>query len=352
MRTRLCRVSAAVLVVVVLARVMSPATPEPTVSLRIGSVVKDAAISSDGEYLAVACVDGGVRLFEIGSWELLWEAHLHDTSAVTSVAFLPSDEEEVVVSVSTGADVVFLLTTSGREVRRINLFQELRSANAYDEDAFIYAYVMAVSPDGTMLASGCTTTGHIKLVDLMTGESRIVIRHGMVTAMESGLVFNPDGVLLASSDNRSTIVFDIMSSEEVATPSRPGVRLNDSGSGGDMEFSPDGALFAMTGGTRSTSVVVYRTDTWELLQRLGLRNTGLEGSLAFSSDGRLLAAGGYPFALWDASTLALLESHQVSTYRRGGIAWMGFTPDMELLLVAGGSRGFIEAWRLSDLYGD
>lgn len=350
MRTRLCAVSGAVMLAVIFAGIMSLATPEPTASVRIGSVVQQAALSPDGEYLAVACDDGMVRLFEVGTWALAWEATLHDTGAVSAVAFLP-DGSEVVAGLSGEADIVFLGAPTGRELRRLSLYGAPQGEGYYDEDMFVYVTSMALSSNGKLLAAGCWASGHVKLVDISTGLDTIVIRHGYQNPL-GVLAFSPDGTLLASPGSSRVVVISTAAGEEIASLSRPGLRDS-----GVASFSPDGSLLALAGGTSggsssgSTNVLIYETDEWTL-QRLPWRNDALSGTVVFSPDGEFLVAGGKNLAVWSTGEFQLLSTHAIPTYRRTGVAWMGFTPDMEFLLIAGGGRGFIEVWRFSELCGD
>ena len=196
MRTRLRRVSASVLLAVILAGIVSLATPEPTESFRIGSIVLHAALSPDGEHLAVACDDGAVRLFELGTWALAWEATLHDTGAVSAVAFLP-DGSEVVAGLSGEADIVFLGAPTGTELRRLSPYGAPQGEGYYDEDMSVYVTSMALSSDGKLLAAGCWTSGRVKPVDISTDLDTVVINHGYRNPL-GVLALSPDGTLLAS----------------------------------------------------------------------------------------------------------------------------------------------------------
>lgn len=326
-------------------------TPEPMQTVTIGGVAQHAALSPDGGHLAAACADGTVRLFETETWDLVWEATLDDTSGVTAVAFWP-DGKQVVVTIAERADVVFLSTATGRELRRLDLYSPTTAAGDYNEDVFIRINTMALSSDGALIACGCAS-GHVKLVDTATGEAPIVIRHRPQHGSCS-LAFGPNGDLLASYGGEESVVVDAETLEEVATPARPGVRKD---AGGMVLFSPDGSLLAMTAGKQggpggpTTSVLVYDTETWAMT-RLTVSHDGLFGAVAFSPDGELLvAAGGQRLTIWGTDGFGLIATQTIPTYRRGGVVWMAFTPDGQSLLVAGGTRGYLEVWRVSDLTG-
>jgi len=146
-RVRLARICAFGLVVLLLAPVMARAVPEPITTVQFDSFVHHAALSPSGEYLAVACDDGAVRLVETESWGVLWETQLHDTGAVSAVAFAP-DGSEVVAGLSGEADVVFLNALTGEESRRLSLYGPPLPGGYYDEDMFVYVTSMALSSDG------------------------------------------------------------------------------------------------------------------------------------------------------------------------------------------------------------
>jgi len=320
--------------------------PEPVEAIRIGGVVQDAAFSPDERHLAVACLDGAVRLFEVETWELVWEVPIHDTSKVSTVAFTP-DGTEVLAATPGNAVIVFLSLATGRETGKFDLYSPPATGGGYDVNAFIGITALAISPDGSLIAAGCRSSGHVKLVDSPTGTSAIVIRHRMLEGSAS-LSFSNDGMLLASYGGEQSVVVNTETQEEVATPARPGIRMESSGA---TMFSPDGSLLAIVGGAKSTSFVVYDTETWTL-NRLAMRNDGMDGSVAFSSEGDLLAVGGDKLSLWSTDEFSLLSSHTIPLYRRGGVTWMEFSSDKEFLFTAGGLRGFVEIWRVNDLLGE
>ena len=339
------------LVSVFLLGLMVCGAPEPVETIAIGAVVQHAALRPDGASLAVGCLDGAVRLFDTEAWDLLWETQVHESSGVGCVAFLP-DGSQVAATVS-DVYIVFLDATTGRERRRLEVHTPPLRENQYDENAFWGTDVIAFSPDETLLACGDRTSGHVKLVSLATGEGPIVARHRPLNGSQS-LAFSPDGRLLASYGFEDSVVVNTETLEVVGTPARPGLRQDTSGM---TVFSPDGAWLAMTAGKSggvgagSANVVLYDTGTWTL-KRLAMRNDGIYGSVAFSPAGGLVAAGGDKLSLWDTDGCGLMATHTITTYRRGGVVWMGFSSDRELLYVAGGTRGYLEVWRVSDLTGE
>jgi WD40 repeat protein len=115
-------------------------------------------------------------------------------------------------------------------------------------------------------------------------------------------------------------------------------------------FSPDGQYFVAS--TLEPSIYIWRVDTGELF----MRPTGLSNvrSIAYSVDGRFLAAGssnfsnetGEPLArtiIWDASTFEIL----VRTDRTIASLDLSFSPDASLL-VSSKEQGDILIWNAGD----
>jgi len=115
--------------------------------------------------------------------------------------------------------------------------------------------------------------------------------------------------------------------------------------GGDpygIAFSADGRRLAIGVGNGG---VIYDAETWRELRRLeGHPNVVL--SVAWSPDGRLVAAGGFEGAtvLWDAQTG---EIRRTLTGPASYVGALAFTPDGRSL-VAGSHDGSIRVWDVED----
>lgn len=137
---------------------------------------------------------------------------------------------------------------------------------------------LALSPDGKLLAVGDSRTT-IHLYDLSTGKKRheLTENDGEVKC----LAFAPDGRRLASASSYGRVVYiwDTSSGKEVH-------RLR--GVGGwvfSMAFSPDGKLLAEGS---NDSINIWDMTTGKKV--LELEQDGVFGAVAFSPDGRELAA--------------------------------------------------------------
>ena len=211
---------------------------------------------------------------------------------------------------------------------------------------------LAISPDGKLLATASRThppnsgdpgEGNVYLWDLA---SRRIIGPPLVSrAGPMTIAFNPDGKTLAvsnlghdrhspdDSDGMITI-WDLASRKQVGEPlaGHPRSRLT---------FSPDGNILATTNREHGTVL-------WNLATRrpLGQPLEQAEFDIAFSPDGKLLAAGGCVMAwrgggctegiirFWDVATLQL--SGPPIRAHAGTVSHVAFSPDGKTLVSATG----------------
>lgn len=178
--------------------------------------------------------------------------------------------------------------------------------------------VLALSPDGKMLAAG--TSGGVggdlavRFFDLATGKEVRQIDNDQPLF---SLAFSPDGRLLAVGTQQRVELWDAVTGEEV--------RLFPEGPTQMLAFSPDGKMLAASdaGGKGSNGIHVWETASGK--ERLHFQvsfassvpdgrlapniiiannNANTLTALAFSADSRLLAAAGSDAAirLWDVMT--------------------------------------------------
>ncbi|MCY2991401.1 MAG: pentapeptide repeat-containing protein, partial [Planctomycetota bacterium] len=152
---------------------------------------------------------------------------------------------------------------------------------------------LAVSPDGTLIASG-HNDGSVRLWDVASAkELRACNGHqGSV----GSVAFSPDGRQLASgSSDKSVRLWDVASAKELR------VCNGHQGYVGSVAFSPDGRQLAS--GSDDNSVRL-----WDVASAKELRvcngHQGSVRSVAFSPDGRQLASGSHDKSvrLWDVAS--------------------------------------------------
>jgi WD40 repeat protein len=205
---------------------------------------------------------------------------------------------------------------------------------------------LGLSPDGKLLATG-SFAGSVAVWDVRTGTP---FGQPLVadTTPVSGVSFSPDGRLLLSAHNRSAVLWDVTGHQAIGEPLGGPTDLTT-----DVSFSPDGRRLAVGG--FDGSVAVFDVASRRRLARLdaGLTEPPLEffpngkrretgnvvTSVAFSPDGKLLAAGSLDgvVRLWDGAKLAPAEPPIEI-----GSVWIwqiAFSPDGKLLAVATDPNG-------------
>jgi WD40 repeat protein len=185
---------------------------------------------------------------------------------------------------------------------------------------------VAISPDGTLIASGEMGRG-IQLRELPSGKDVRTLHpesEGLGSDFTRQLAFSPDGrSLLSVAMDSKVIVWDVASGKSLKELRHGGVR--------SASWSADGKLL-VTGGYQDRSVRVWNLATGRQLFQLDG-----EGEAAISPDGRRLAYGGTERKPW------LWEID--GTKDPKPLAWKGkfpgslaFSPDGKTLAVSGDGR--------------
>jgi WD40 repeat protein len=204
---------------------------------------------------------------------------------------------------------------------------------------------IAVSPDGQTLAVG-TSLG-IELRDLRSFELWDYIPHAVGGWIPMAMVFSPDGATLAyaGADSRVHLV-DMTHRASAAT-------LGTGFSGAPLAFSPDGRLLAAAGrvlatGAEENPTYEYTVELWDVARGTVVRTVGGQASaysVAFSPDGKTVAVGdgsGMVF-LWDvASGGSILK---LNAGAAGRVTSLSFSPDGKSL-VCGIARAQATLWKL------
>ena len=217
-----------------------------------------------------------------------------------------------------------------------------------------WVFGVAFSPDGLLLAS-CGNDTTVQLWDPASGEHRRTLAGH--TGAVRGVAFSPDGRLLASGDDTTVRLWD---------PASGAHRRTLTGHTGTLfcvAFSPDGRLLASGSGDGTVrlwdpasgamalpiSGRIRQQPAWPMLRRLGeavgIRTlTGHKGTVlcvAFSPDGRLLASGDdTTVRLWDPASGA---HRRTLTGHTGTLFCVAFSPGGGLL-ASGSGDGTVRLW--------
>ncbi|HLJ98116.1 MAG TPA: WD40 repeat domain-containing protein [Gemmataceae bacterium] len=210
--------------------------------LESGALVSSLAFTSDGKKLAAA-VGRGSRFAASQSELFVWE--------------LPSRIQLQKISTPFSEGPQIALTADGREVvfasgRSVGVYDLLTGAKRLIAPGFTPGFVnaMALSPDGTTLAVGCShkeefqgqkiDKHQIQLYAFATGQEMAALKgHESFTLC---LAFTPDGKRIVSSSRDGTVkLWDVASGQELAS------LAGNVGSVHSVAVSPDGKKLAAGG---------------------------------------------------------------------------------------------------------
>jgi WD40 repeat protein len=189
---------------------------------------------------------------------------------------------------------------------------------------------IAFSPNGETLASG-SGDHTVRLWDTRTGQSRMVLT-GHTNQVYS-VSFSPDGRILATGGEDKTVrLWEAKSGMLLAT-----IEVTTTGWVHSVSFSPNGRILASS----DQVVRIWNPETGECLKTFEYKPNPT-WSIAFSPDGKVLAAGGEDkiVRIWDVQTgtcLGRLQGHL------NQVRSVLFSPDGHTL-ISGSEDGIIKLW--------
>jgi outer membrane protein assembly factor BamB len=189
---------------------------------------------------------------------------------------------------------------------------------------------LAYAPDGQTLATS-GGPGQVRLWDPATGEQRGLLKINQeLPPYVHALAFSPDGRTLAvgyasEKDKLAVRLWDVRTAQVTRA-----LRV-ERGTAGAVAFSPEGKLLA--GGETSGHVYLWDTATGQELHRLEREERYARGAygIAFSPDGKWVAAGGGKVGVWDVASGQKLRRVDTAAFA----FHVAFSADSRTLLGAG-----------------
>ena len=290
-----------------------------------GSIVSQT-ISPNGEILATSHGDYSVRLWDIKSGVELVRFIGHNTvprvlTFSPDGAMLASGKSRTVHiwDVAHGTErarfdltgpLNFVFSPDSQKLIVANDFHTvqvwdiaekklLATLQGEDGDARGIAATLAISPDGTHLASTEASTA-IHLWNLETLRRRRLLRGHLFEIVS--LAFSPDGQILTSGDSKgNVIVWDIETKKQIAAFKSDNIR--------SLTFSPDGQYLLLEtrryGKIRYGELIAVRWRDGKEVDRLTFKHPGLLSSVSLSQDGKRLITRGSQVLLWDVNLPSL-----------------------------------------------
>lgn len=235
------------------------------------------AFSPDSRWLATGSGDRTIALWNVarGLWDIVMGAHdrslrAHD-APVTSLAFRPNGS--LLASAAADGGVKLWNASDWRLRATLN--------SARDGEARI-----TFSPCGAYLAGVWRSRGPSIVWDVETGKEHLELRLWTNEDSEDyGLAFSPDGSKLAVLSTGEVRIWDLATSQVIASFTALGSQT--------IAYSPHGDTLLTAGWDRQTQSAIsfWDPDTGNLLRQLGGHAQPVE-TICFSRDGRRLASAG------------------------------------------------------------
>ena len=328
-------------------RLWDPRTGKLGHTLDHGNTVSEIAFSPDGRGLVSdSPVDAAVRFWDVRSGQLVQTRKGEE--GLFKLAFIPHSP----VLAAGMYPMHFWDTTNGALIRTLEgvpqfdfafspdglrlaaweyasnnvRLWDMRTGKPIPElkgsgsEEYISMEIAAFSPDGRHLAAGAGD-GSVHVWDFQSGKHiRRLSWHGAHSV--TSVAFSADGDTLVSGFLGHTVqLWDLESGQLIHNLFGLGTGQGEVAE--DLAFTPDGSLLASLEAHKNT-VLLWDTQGGRLVRTLEGAGGGFEG-VAFSPDGRILAARGYKsVSLWDTQTGTLMHTlkdvHEVVTH-------IAFSPD-------------------------
>ena len=291
-----------------------------------GGDIFSFALSPDGAILATGNRQGGIPLWDVKIGKMMQKLQAKGRKECTGVAFAPDGKTLAAIEREDNEDIVsFWDIASGKELPRPK------------NDIHAFWNVVFASDGKTLITGWCSA---IRLWDLATGKETGPA--AKAPAFVAFTALSPDDRTLAYYRNDGIRLWDMRANREIGAINAGPHGIQ------SLAFSPDGRTLAAGVGERRINL--WDVGSHRLLRSLDwdIKTKGFwAGGLAFSPDGRLLASAylGDSFVrIWDVASGKQVRWFDLSDPRAKKNNWVesngvAFSPDGRLL-AASGRTGF------------
>lgn len=290
--------------------------------------VLSLSFSSDGKVLASGSRYDSTKLWDVATGNNTATLKIED-GPPTGGSVALSGDGKTLASFENGSKILIWNVAAGKNTAQLEQFTDHSDP------------IVVFSPDGKVLASGGICMEDMRLWNVATGE-RIAALEGYDAYGVSAMTFGRDGKTMVSMGHDGVIKSWDTATGRNTSVSKTGAAVE------SATFSSDAKTVA-TSDRDSDEVKLWEVATGKGIATLKPRSEGIHSwqALAFSPNGKLLAAGGedYSIQLWDVTTgkdLASFIGHE------GWIHCLAFSPDGKTL-ASGSEDKTIKLWDVSKL---
>jgi WD40 repeat protein len=305
------------------------------------------AFNKDGNLLASASQDGTVVIWDALTGDPLTNPLNEHNIWIDGMAFSPTKN-----ILATSADDNNVILWDVSEPEKTHKISVLSGHAAWVANAVF-------SSDGNTLAS-TDATGTIILWDIEDPEKSTklkILPNGTPGIYSLAFGQGDNKKILASAGNDGSIILWDISDPTKPEEITPHIELEDTSLFNPV-FSMDGKTLATVASGTDYSIVLWDVEDPASPERIGKPLTEFAGKpltnlslLAFSSDGKTLASSscdlGCKIQLWDTSSLKSPKELGVPLRTHSGIYSIAFSPDGKML-AAGNSDGSVLRWELTN----
>jgi WD40 repeat protein/uncharacterized caspase-like protein len=289
------------------------------VQLGHSDFITSVAVSANGRLVVTGSEDRTACIWDAATGKEIRSLKGH-TKEISDVAFSP--DGRYVLTGSYDLTVRLWETETGREVRRFEGYSNRIRSVALTPNM---RYVLTATDDSA-----------VRILEVATAQP--LDRYPTDLEGDRPVAFSMDGRFVLTG-GRETKLRDAESGALIRSYGRV-LPLK-----GSLVFSPDGR-FILVGGPTPTSLQLWSTESGQvvrsynlILESGNLVETSTVHSLAFSPDGRFIAAGGDFYDVWIKETETGRDVLRFGTKPfRGPVSDLAFSSDGRYVLAVGGSR--------------